>query len=758
METAMNEIILAGCTPTPLAHYLKALGVFRLLVEQGKDKDAKASWRGEQFVLHTRLTQKELARFFLEEYRPTPILSPWNGRAGYLEGEEGEDSTRRGPELLRVFRQSVAPRLDQYRSLIAVLDNFVLLREMNQVRARKKELKKEKDAHPRAWTEEKQAEFAEASKRDDALKREQLQILRNELPDEQLNWLDAVVAIGADRAFAPLLGGSGGVEGSMDLGVNFMDNLLLLIHTGVEQDELNSDSQDWLAQSLFGTTTRLTAANGSCSLSPGRVGGNNATSGFSRYLNINPWDFVLMIEGAVAFKPSLTRKLESTGQARLSYPFTVEPTSIGAGAVSASDDNNTRAGSSEVWMPLWNSQSTYSEVTALLREGSIRLGSKAPKDGLDMARSIAKLGIDRGVAGFQRYLFLKRSGKNDLAVPLSRFEVSRSAAPHVDLIAELEQGQFLDRLRREARDKDAPASLKRAVSQLENALFALTQPGVGKSLIQAALILLGKVMQTLATSRKGREKVFMLPRLSAAWVLEANDDSVEFRLALAFAGLVELRPYLAPVEREKGYWQWAVDSRSYVWGKGDLVRNLVRVVERRVIESQRAPALQPFESRARLGARLSDIHAFLLRRTDDGLIASLLHGLIWTELPDDLLPSPAGGGVGGEGMAVPLAYAVCKPFFTPVDLLKCLGRLPYDARLHLPGELPRLLAANQADKAADIAWKRGRIAGLGWPPGAPPQSQTMDGPRLLAALAVPIQSAVLLQLLPRAEDLQSEPV
>ena len=26
----MNEILLAGCTPTPLANYLKALGVFRL--------------------------------------------------------------------------------------------------------------------------------------------------------------------------------------------------------------------------------------------------------------------------------------------------------------------------------------------------------------------------------------------------------------------------------------------------------------------------------------------------------------------------------------------------------------------------------------------------------------------------------------------------------------------------------------------------------------------------------------------------------
>jgi len=756
----MNEIVLAGCTPTPLANYLKALGVFRLVAEQ-KDPEVKACWRGERFVLVTRLTREELARFFLEEYRPTPILSPWNGRAGYLEGEEGEDSTRRGPELLRQFRRSTTPRLEQYRSLIDVLDDFGLLKEMNQVRARKKYLDKAKKAHPKAWTEERQAELAEATRRDDALKRQQLQILRNELPDDQLSWLDAVVAIGADRAFAPLLGGSGGVEGSMDLGVNFMDNLLLLFPPEAEPGERSGDSPVWLAQSLFGTTTRLTADNGSCSLAPGRVGGHNATSGFSRYLNINPWDFVLMIEGAVAFKPSLTRKLESVGQARLSYPFTVEPTSIGAGAISASDDNNTRAGSSEVWMPLWSRWVTNSEVASLLREGSVRLGTKAPKDGLDMARSIAKLGMDRGVTGFQRYLFLKRSGKNDLAIPLSRFEVSRSAAPHVDLIADLEQGQFLDRLRREARDKDAPASLKRAIAQLENALFSLTLPGGGRQVIQRALILLGEVMQTLAVSRKGQEAVSVLPSLSESWILQANDDSAEFRLAVALASLADLCAYLAPVKRDKGRWQWAPESRLHVWGKGDLTRNLVRIVERRAIEAQRQETVrEPFASRARLGARLSDIQAFLSGQTDDVRLAALLQGLVWAKLPDALLPLSTGVGVEAAGIAtsIPAGFAILKPLFTPPTLLKYLGRLPEDARLALPGELPRLLAADQVQKALDIAWRRAHIAGLGWLKGAAPQSPVLNGPRLLAALAIPLEPVALAQLLPRVEDLQPEPV
>jgi CRISPR-associated protein Csx17 len=335
---------------------------------------------------------------------------------------------------------------------------------------------------------------------------------------------------------------------------------------------------------------------------------------------------------------------------------------------------------------------------------------------------------------------------------LTRFNVSRTGAPTVDLIADLEQGQFLDRLRREARDKDAPASLKRAVSQLENALFALTQPGAGRPTIQRALILLGETMQILGVSRKGRDAVPVPQRLSTAWVLQAADDSAEFRIALALASLSGLRPYLAPVARDKGRWQWAPESRLHVWGKGDLVRNLVRVVERRVIEAQRNPELQPFNGNARLGARLSDIQAFLNRQTDDGLIAALLHGLVWAESPDSLLPSHAGGE--GTTIALPAAYSICKPCFTPPDLLKFLGRLPQDASFILPGELPRLLAAGQAEKALPLAWKRGRIAGLGWPRGEAPHPPALDGPRLLAALAVPIQSSALLYLLPRIEEPQ----
>ncbi len=56
------EHVLHGCAPVPLAGYLKALGVFRLVAEQA-DPDAHGFWRDERFVLRTRLTEDELVRF-----------------------------------------------------------------------------------------------------------------------------------------------------------------------------------------------------------------------------------------------------------------------------------------------------------------------------------------------------------------------------------------------------------------------------------------------------------------------------------------------------------------------------------------------------------------------------------------------------------------------------------------------------------------------------------------------------------------------
>ena len=55
---------LEGCAPTPLAHYLKALAVLRLVSEQ-RDSGARGWWAGEAFWLSTTLSPVELVDFLL---------------------------------------------------------------------------------------------------------------------------------------------------------------------------------------------------------------------------------------------------------------------------------------------------------------------------------------------------------------------------------------------------------------------------------------------------------------------------------------------------------------------------------------------------------------------------------------------------------------------------------------------------------------------------------------------------------------------
>ena len=55
---------LDGCAPTPLAHYLKALGILRLVAEQA-DLDARGWWDGDRFRLATKLNREEIEAFFV---------------------------------------------------------------------------------------------------------------------------------------------------------------------------------------------------------------------------------------------------------------------------------------------------------------------------------------------------------------------------------------------------------------------------------------------------------------------------------------------------------------------------------------------------------------------------------------------------------------------------------------------------------------------------------------------------------------------
>ena len=180
----------------------------------------------------------------------------------------------------------------------------------------------------------------------------------------------------------------------------------------------------------------------------------------------NPFDQILLLEGAMLFSGAATRRLGSGAAIGLSFPFTVEALTAGCGATAASDDQ----GFFEFWAPIWRRAAGLEELEALLTEGRAAVDGKTVRDGLEFAVAVRRLGSQRGVAEFQRYALLQREPRNPRkATPLGRVhahENSRAA-----LISDLDLNGWLSRVHVAVRDKSAPASLLSLGRRLNDALF-----------------------------------------------------------------------------------------------------------------------------------------------------------------------------------------------------------------------------------------------------------------------------------------------
>jgi CRISPR-associated protein Csx17 len=253
----MPDLALIGCTPEPLMNYLKALGVFRLVAEQHPDSEARMSWRGGIAHLESKLDREALIEFFTNNYRPTPILAPWNGGSGFYGG---------GSEPLEAVANSTSPRLDSYRTAIETIRNFV-------------PKSKPKD-------EEKDSLLARC---------------RRELADGVIAWLDVCFVLGEEGPkFFPLLG-TGGNDGRLDFTNNFMQRLKDVIAFG-DGEAAPAESASFLAATLFADELVSLGKTAVGQFNPGGIGGANGTQGkFEAGSQVNPWDYVLLLERGVTF-------------------------------------------------------------------------------------------------------------------------------------------------------------------------------------------------------------------------------------------------------------------------------------------------------------------------------------------------------------------------------------------------------------------------------------------------------------------------
>lgn len=704
-----HEVPLPGCGPIPLAGYLKALGILRLVAKQA-DPDARGYWENEQFILCSQLDAEGLRRFLLEEYRPTPVLAPWNGGSGFY---PKDNKSGIGP-----LEQGAAPRFSTLRSTIQHMHEALAERGL--------EARPEGDA-----------------------KTALLASLRAGLPDAALAWMDAAVVLTDDSPDYPPLLGTGGNDGRLDFTNNFLQRLVALFEP--ETGEPAAEAPDWLDEALFNEVQPSIPSAKVGQFAPGDAGGPNQVSGFDADKPlVNPWDFILMLEGALLFATAATKRLESSASSTLSYPFTVRTTGAGTGSTSTRDEKTAR---NEFWAPLWSAAMGLPELRALLAEGRVTLGRRPAQDGLDFVRAVSRLGVERGIDAFQRYAFLMRSGKAFFATPLNRITVRRNRA--ADLIDDLDTGNWLSRFRRHARTEGANRVLSLA-RRLEDALFELTTAHDDRApVLRRLLTILGDIQLYLARSPKARENCPPVPSLSAQWFTQADDGSPEMALAAALAGLhargrqgqwlLPMRAHLAP-ERPGRYPGWDEEAHHAVtWYAGSGVsENLAGTLHRRLLqaEAEELPdrPLQPART-----APLADVAAWLAGEVDEQRLAELLPGLMLVRI------AGGGGRTVERSTPLPAAYRLLKPLFCTEEQLHRTGLLPPEATLPLPAGILRRLEAGDVAGALEQGVRRLRASGLRTGLHAPAPG-TRQGQRLLAALMVPISNTALKSLLRLAAD------
>lgn len=703
------DVELAGCSPVPIASYLKALAVLRLVAEQA-DPDARGFWIDAGFVLRSDLDTSRLRRFFLDQYRPSAIVAPWNGGSGFYPN----DNT----SALDAIVAGAANRFTLVRETILAARELVSRFGLKE------------------------------SPKDQTQKAVFLENVRSLVVDEALTWMDAAVVLSAENPSYPPLLGTGGNDVRLDFTNNFLQRLVELFdpNTGAPRTE----AAGWLEGSLSGTPIPGLQSCAIGQFEPGAAGGPNASTGFKGDPLVNPWNFVFSLEGSLVLTAAATRRLESTLKGAWAYPFTVKPTAAGSGATSLCDEGEGARG--EIWLPVWKSAASYREIAALFREGRATVVRRTAADGFDFRRAVASLGVERGIDSFTRYSFTKRAGRAHLATPLSHVRVERE--PRDSLLIELDREGYLERLRRTARRDGCPVALRAKVRRLEEAIFTLLGCATPRSTaVQDVLMRLAVVERAVSSSRFAREEAGLRPApwLSERWAIEADDRTDEFRLAASLAGLTwnpcPFRAHVTPVvASDRHDWEaieWKPGSSLATFGFGASDGLLVSTLDRRLLFATRYSrddeiprrAMDPLDGRC--STDLAALGAFVRGDVDHARLVNLAAGLSLVKVPVRLERREP--EIGAQAV-LPASLAILVTAFTPARLLSQRTILPPDATLVRSRRIISCLLAERIDEATAIAWRSLRLAGMKLP-SFPPDAlnpRALHGERLAAALLFPL--------------------
>jgi len=363
-------------------------------------------------------------------------------------------------------------------------------------------------------------------------KDEFVRILRAQLPEQGLPWIDAAIGIAQDDIVYPYLLGSGGNDGHLDFSVNFAERALSVIG-----DSPDACAREMLADALEDSALApLTPGARIGQFSARHAGGVNASTGFESDSLVNPWDYILMIEGSLCFRSAVARRLEfRAGPRTVVLPFAFRAVASGYGSASSLEPSR-----GELWLPIWDGKIGHAGLVDLFRRGRLDL----PSDGhtshvrsaavsSEAAAAAVTMGAALGVRNFKRVAFVQRNGLAYVAASSGEVSVPKFGTPMVARISRW-LAEWVERIRGTETAKGAEvAELLRG---FDDALFAIgseyQRNAQGFQDLLAALARL-----EFAVARRSPEYPPPLPYLERGIIDEVDDSTVEHRLAAALASL-----------------------------------------------------------------------------------------------------------------------------------------------------------------------------------------------------------------------------
>jgi CRISPR-associated protein Csx17 len=368
---------------------------------------------------------------------------------------------------------------------------------------------------------------------------------------------------------------------------------------------------------------------------------------------------------------------------------------------------------------MWPRPAGFPEIRHLFSEGRIESSGEPARSGLDAARAVASLGVDRGIESFSRLAILRRNGLAYLASAQGEFRVQ--SLPGAALLQRV--AVFLRAVEGAVRKDELGGEARAAATRLIDSAFDVCR---SERPLTEFLVAFGLLRLAVALSPKS--ELTFPHSLSGDWVGSSQDGSAEFAIALA------IRPWLARKDEKD-----SARVLKTLSGSPDPLLNIVALARDRILNAEHLGKNEraPGEAKGRAdrlplrGAKAvssEHLNVLLAGRID----RARLTGLLWAM---NLIPWARDPRVPDEGgFTAPSSFSLLRAVTSP-DFAGEEGEHPS------PRTVLAILArleGRDLPAACDLASRRLRASGAQLTAPIRPVDQIADFPHFMAALVLPL--------------------